>query len=61
MTSEDLKNFGLDKVGLHESDFSPKGNDKDRIEELEETLAEQKKQNEMLTECLMELADIIYA
>lgn len=45
----------LRKAGLTEADFQPKEQtDEERIKQLEE-------QNEMLTECILELADIIYS
>jgi len=42
-------------LGLSEDDFAPnEQTDNERIKELEE-------QNEMLTECILEMASIIYA
>ncbi len=42
------------KLGLIEADFQPKEKtDEERIKQLEE-------QNEMLTECILELSEIIY-
>lgn len=45
----------VEKLGLSEDDFHPdKKSSEDRIKELES-------QNEMLTECIIEMANIIYA
>ena len=44
----------LERLGLTEADFKPKEKNEDaRITALEE-------QNEMLIECILEMADIIY-
>lgn len=44
----------MNQMGLSETDFMKKKTPEERIKEVET-------QNEMLIECLMELADIIYA
>lgn len=41
-------------LGLTEEDFQPQQPDKERISELE-------RQNQMLTACLMEISQIMYA
>lgn len=52
-----MRQIDIDRMkmhGLDPKDFEPKQTDEERIKELEE-------QNSMLTECILELADIIYA
>lgn len=51
----------LKAIGLSEDDFLPKRTNRERIEELEAQNEELVAQNEMLTECILELASIIYA
>lgn len=43
-----------DMLGLAETDFQEKQSDRERIAELEQ-------QNQMLTKCLMEMSQIVYA
>lgn len=55
MTFEEFQKFGLEDKGITVEDFEPSNKtDKKRIEELEA-------QNEFLTECLLEIGNIIYS